>query len=66
MFTIRCGDYKCFRVIYRYSYKRHEGKGLKLKICIISLQFRIMLTIRCSILYYNCEMGNKSFCILAK
>ena len=45
MFTIRCGDYKGFRVICRYSYKRHEGKGLKLKFCIISLQFRIMLTI---------------------
>lgn len=64
MFTIRCDDYKV--TIGINSYKRNEDTVLKLKFCIIYLQFTIMLTIWCSILYYNYEKGKESFCILAK
>jgi hypothetical protein len=64
MFTLRRDDYKV--TIGINSYKRNEDSVLKLKFCIISLQLTIMLTIWCSILYYNYEKGNKSFCILAK
>ena len=64
MFTIRRDDYKV--TIGINSYKRNEDSVLKLKFCIICVQFKIMLTTWCSILYYNYEKGKESFCILAK